>query len=54
MELALSVIGRMASRPMCVWPAEFLGWDCRRAGGPGLRKFLVHCYLDRRAMAEVP
>jgi len=50
MELALSVIGQMASRSMRVKSAEFWGWICR---GRGSGSFLVHLYLDRCAVAEV-
>jgi hypothetical protein len=51
MELALSVIGQKAS---CREQWKSLGFRLDRggeAGGP--RSFLVHFYLDHRAMAEV-
>jgi hypothetical protein len=52
MELALSVIGQMASRPIRLkicWVLEL-----RSSGGLGVPGILlVHCYFDRCGVAEV-
>jgi len=52
MELALSVIGQMASRPVGFKIRWVLG--LRSSGGLGVPGvLLVHCYLDRCGVAEV-
>ncbi len=52
MELALSVIGQMASRPIGFKICWVLG--LRSSGGLGVPgAFLVHCYFDRCGVAEV-
>jgi hypothetical protein len=51
MELALCVIGQMASREELRKSIGFGAGFRRKAGAP--RFFLVHCYLDRCGVAEV-
>lgn len=51
MELALSVLGRMASRQICL---ELAGLGAGIYRGLGISgSFLVHSYLDRCGVAEV-